>query len=212
MAGKPQDPEKRFWTKVNKDGPIPPTRPDLGPCWIWTACKNRTGYGKFGLGYRTILAHRYAYESIVGPVPVGLVLDHLCINPPCVNPHHLEPVTHRINTLRGTNPPAQNARKTVCKHGHPLSGANLVMIKGVRSCNECCRRNWRRTNKRRKAEHTAAILRGDLQTSRKLTPDLVRQIRAMDGIKSRRSIAAEFNVSPATVTYIMTGRLWRHVQ
>ena len=81
--------EERFWSKVNK----------TDTCWIWTAAKNQDGHGRFRHG-RLVLAHRFAYELLVGPIPKGLDLDHLCQNPACVNPAHLEPVTRKENTRR----------------------------------------------------------------------------------------------------------------
>lgn len=110
--------EDRFWAKVAKSTP--------GACWEWTASLTSTGYGQFNDGSRIRTAHRFAYELVVGPVPDGLVLDHLCRNATCINPAHLEPVTQRENIMRSpTAPPALNARKTHCKHGHELDGANL---------------------------------------------------------------------------------------
>jgi len=70
------------------------------------------------------MVHRIAYEFALGPIPDGLTLDHLCRNTICCNPAHLEPVTLRVNTLRGTSPIADNARKTHCKNGHPFDEAN----------------------------------------------------------------------------------------
>jgi len=97
------DIEARFWSKVNKDGPIPERRPDLGPCWLWTDVPNDMGYGVFGVGQKVVRAYRWSYERFVGPIPDGLMPDHLCHNPPCVRPDHLEPVTNRENCLRGDN-------------------------------------------------------------------------------------------------------------
>jgi hypothetical protein len=91
--------EVAFWAKVNKDGPLSAHRPDLGPCWLWTAAHHR--YGIFQPEKGNQLAHRIAYEMLVGPVPEGLELDHLCRVTLCVNPAHLEPVTHRENVRRG---------------------------------------------------------------------------------------------------------------
>lgn len=65
-------------------------------CWNWTAALNAFGYGRF----RGLLAHRVSYESLVGPIPDGLELDHLCRNRKCVRPEHLEPVTHDENYRR----------------------------------------------------------------------------------------------------------------
>lgn len=78
-----------------------PGRPDLGPCWLWTARMNRNGYGRACLNGKEPVAHRAVYECLVGPIPEGLILDHLCRRRNCVAPLHLEPVTHQENTLRG---------------------------------------------------------------------------------------------------------------
>lgn len=95
-------PENRFWEKVDKNGPIPERRPDLGPCWIWTATLSgpRGPYGQFFDGVRVVPAHRFAYELLVGPIPDGHHLDHICLNPPCVRPSHTEPVTLTENNRR----------------------------------------------------------------------------------------------------------------
>lgn len=71
-------------------------------CWLWQAKLNADGYGVFSISPElSVLAHRFAYEVAVGPIPDGLVTDHLCRNRRCVNPDHLEPVTSRENTIRG---------------------------------------------------------------------------------------------------------------
>jgi len=102
--------EERFWEKVRKsDG-----------CWEWLAYKNSDGYGTFRVDGRMVLAHRWAYEHLVGPIPPELECDHRCRNRACVNPAHLQLVSHKENVLRGVGPAAQHARKTVCKNGHPL--------------------------------------------------------------------------------------------
>lgn len=126
-------PEERFWPKVNKAGPTPPRRPDLGPCWLWVAALDRHGYGAFGItDKRVVRAHRFAYEALAAPILAGLELDHLCRNPPCVNPAHLEPVPHRENALRGESPSAQHARKETCPAGHTYDTYD-----GSRRCSEC---------------------------------------------------------------------------
>ncbi len=100
---------------------------------------------------RSVGGHRYAYEWLVGPIPEGLHLDHLCRNPGCVHPDHVEPVTPRENYLRGVSIVAQNARKTHCPKGHPLSGDNLYIHqkRGLRDCKECRREAVRRYRARR---------------------------------------------------------------
>jgi hypothetical protein len=123
-------------------------------CWPYPGCINKhTGYGKTWDRrlWRSSDAHRVAYELLVGPVPDGLVLDHLCRNRACCNPAHLEPVTMRENLRRGVSPSAQQARQTHCFRGHPLSGDNLVWVaRGrKRGCKECRRFNSRREYFRR---------------------------------------------------------------
>lgn len=134
--------EERFWAKVDKDGPIPEVRTDLGPCWVWTASTGNFGYGQFypGSGGRTVQAYRWAYEHFVGPVPKGMEPDHLCRNVLCVNyDRHLEVVTKAENILRGEAPPAQNARKTHCHRGHLLTEENVYRRKDRvgRDCRRC---------------------------------------------------------------------------
>ena len=92
---------RRFWAKVDKNGPVPEHRPDLGACWEWTAAKNKRGYGRFGLGSDVVIyAHRFAYRKAVGPIPEDREMDHLCENRSCVRPPHLEAVTHAQNCER----------------------------------------------------------------------------------------------------------------
>jgi HNH endonuclease len=139
-----------FWRKVNKDGPIPEHRPELGACWAWTGSRLPEGYGTFRVGTIVARAHRFAYEQFVGPIPEGLTIDHLCINPPCVNPAHLEPVTNAVNVLRGGNPAAENARKTHCARGHEFTAENTYIWKGGRYCKACHyvrSKKWRLTHK-----------------------------------------------------------------
>ena len=122
---------------------------DAAGCWIWTAGIDIHGYGKTTVtgrprGRATVGAHRAIYEFLRGPVPDGLQLDHLCRVRNCVNPDHLEPVTGRVNILRGTSSAARFATVTHCKYGHPYSGANLriITINGKfkqRACRACAR-------------------------------------------------------------------------
>lgn len=89
------------------------------------------------------LAHRVFYEHHVGPIPLGLTIDHLCKVTRCVNPDHLEPVTQRVNTLRGDGPSAVNARKTHCPHGHEYTPDNTYVRKaGGRICKTCSQQRY----------------------------------------------------------------------
>ena len=128
----------KFWSKVQVGG--------LFDCWAWRGGKQSGGYGALVVGSRTdgsrrvVLAHRWSYEYAVGPIEGGLDIDHLCRNRACVNPLHLEPVTHRVNCLRGVSPCAIHAQKTHCPHGHPY---DAVTRRGSRLC-RVCRRAGRR--------------------------------------------------------------------
>ena len=109
-------------------------------CWIWQA-GTTDGYGRFNKKY----SHRISYELYNGKIPEGLELDHLCRNRLCVNPNHLEAVTHRVNILRGNGISAKHAKKTHCPQGHEYSGNNLyVKPNGSRGCRECHKTEERR--------------------------------------------------------------------
>lgn len=130
---------KRFWSKVRKGR----------SCWLWLAGKCR-GYGHFAIrSRRGVLAHRVAYELLRGPIPDGLVIDHLCRNSSCVRPDHLEAVEQRENILRGCGVPAINARKMECKRGHRLVWPNLG-INGSRRFCRTCSRDWHREDRRKR--------------------------------------------------------------
>jgi hypothetical protein len=118
-------------------------------CWTWVGSRDPEGYGQSSRRGQVLKAHRMAWVALVGPIEDRLQLDHLCRFRACVRPAHLEPVTHRENTLRGIGPSARNARKTHCANGHSLSGSNLrITRRGNRECVEC-RRIWNRENMRR---------------------------------------------------------------
>ena len=111
-------------------------------CWQWIGAIQGDGYGtawdkriKKGC-----LAHRLIYELLVGPIPIGLTLDHLCRNRSCVNPAHLEPVCMKVNMLRGISPAANKARQTLCIRGHELD----VLKNGWRICRICVKDYKRR--------------------------------------------------------------------
>jgi len=119
----------RFMARVEK---LP------GSCWLWGGGKRGKGYGSFSVGGRGVYAHRFAYEQFVGPIPVGLVIDHLCRVRHCVNPEHLRAVTNRENVLCGAGLPAQCIRKTHCPAGHEYTTANTGRRRdGSRQCLAC---------------------------------------------------------------------------
>jgi hypothetical protein len=145
----------RFWSHVTKS-------PNPAGCWLWTGDDRLNKYGLFRIGSRATTAHRIAYEEMVGPIPAGLVIDHLCCNPACVNPSHLEPVTRQINTLRGLGPrlasermKARNRERTQCKHGHPYTPENTYHALDGRRCHRC-RAHWMREWRKRKKNMMAS--------------------------------------------------------
>lgn len=130
---------KRFTAKINYNGPL---RPKLGTrCWIWTGSIRDNGYGQFNAydgANHIVKAHIFAYEASEGNVPVGLELDHLCRNRACVNPAHLEPVTHTENVRRGAAGP-----RPFCPRGHRKDGVFLLHGKPCAYCLTCNRERAR---------------------------------------------------------------------
>lgn len=117
-------------------------------CWVWTGIKDKLGYGNFGFHGRKHTAHRASYLLLIGDIPEGLDVDHLCRNPSCVNPSHLEPVTRSENIRRGFS---HERAKTHCPQGHPYSGENLAVLStGHRRCRTCMaahRKAWKKKQK-----------------------------------------------------------------
>jgi len=99
-----------------------------GECWTW-ARTNADGYGVIYIGTKGKPMHVYAYEQLVGRIDPRLELDHLCRNRACFNPKHLQPVTHRVNLMRGKTIAAHNAKKTHCPAGHAYEGENLIVYR-----------------------------------------------------------------------------------
>lgn len=121
-------------------------------CIVWQGYKNKDGYGRLTVNNRQVLAHRHFYTLAVGEIPKGLTLDHLCNNPSCINPKHLEPVTLRENLLRGRT--GKNLLKTHCPRGHPYNNENTYLYKEkwrrCRACMKVATKNWYINNKKEK--------------------------------------------------------------
>lgn len=124
-------------------------------CWLWTDYVDpKNGYGAIRARGKVHKAHRVVYQAARGPIPPSLELDHKCRTRCCVNPDHLEAVTHRENVKRGVSIVAEQMAKTHCIHGHPLAGANLrtraTRYGTRRDCLVCTReQNARGTRKAR---------------------------------------------------------------
>lgn len=126
-------------------------------CWIAPVKKGKKYAVVLANNGKVWGAHRYAYTEIVGPIPDGLTLDHLCKRTDCVNPEHLEPVTGKVNTLRGNNPTAINARKTICANGHEFTPENTYLRpNGGRKCRTCVR-NAEHKYRARKNDHNRNV-------------------------------------------------------
>ena len=130
---------KRFYEKVDKDGPIPAKHPELGKCWIWTGAKDRKGYGNFAVGKgRTAKAHRFSFKLAFGwLLPKPFQVDHKCENTSCVRPKHLIHLLGYQNNEKSNSASAVNKRKTHCSKGHPFSEDNILRIGGRRICLAC---------------------------------------------------------------------------
>jgi hypothetical protein len=127
-------------------------------CWLWTGSINHKGYGTFHVARKTRGAHRVSYEMFVGPIPDGLEIDHLCRVRTCVNPDHLEAVTHHENLMRSEGITAQAARQQQCVNGHSFTPENIYQPpKGGRECLICkrARKNVARDRRRLLARQAA---------------------------------------------------------
>lgn len=136
--------EQRFWSKVDA----------TGSCWEWTGARSDTGYGSFHGPRGASNAHRTSWVLLMGPIPKGLVLDHLCRNRLCVNPDHLEPVTEQVNIRRGYSPMVRASLADTCPRGHSLADAYVVRRGGVatsRQCRPCLRERQRQEYRRKRA-------------------------------------------------------------
>ena len=140
--------DQRFWAQVKK----------TDTCWLWTSSLTTCGYGTFWTGSRRSAAHRWAYERFIGPIPEGMELDHLCRVRHCVNPAHVEPVTHAEN-MRRSGPFSPKAALTHCKNGHEFTPENTYPREGGRSGRRACRacnRQAQRAYRARKAARGAS--------------------------------------------------------
>lgn len=135
----PLPPEKRIWKFVEKKGPLPTNKPELGYCWVWKGAKHGKGYGHFNWSSRQkTMAHRAMWRILVGEIPESLQLDHLCLNTFCVNPVHLEPVTNTENMARAVT------NRKFCRNDHDLTIEGTVMVGKRRMCVRCNRERFAR--------------------------------------------------------------------
>lgn len=193
----------RFLSKCER--PEDPTA-----CWLWAGAKSTAGYGYIrddpANGGRAVPAHRVAYQLFVGAIPNGLELDHLCRTPGCVNPRHLEPVSHSVNVARGESIPARFARRSHCPAGHDLRAPGALIFKATgntRRASRCrlCHNNW--TLQRYYSRHDG------IRFNHRVTQAHVARIVVLRTMRQTiKEIAANVELPRGTVESILGGRRW----
>lgn len=185
----------RFLAKIDK------TSNENG-CWVWTGALAH-GYGRFRFDNRTVQATRFSW-FIHKKVQPTYELDHLCENPPCVNPDHLQDVTHKENILRASTAPTTiNKAKVSCLNGHVFDTANTYITKsGKRHCRACERARDQKRYAKRYADYKSKKTNDSEPISNKLKPEDIQNILLrIDNGESVRSLALEYNVSPPAIRY-----------
>jgi hypothetical protein len=184
--------EEMFWRHVNFDGPLPEHHPELGACWLWTASTNNWGYGEVGRtvqgAFKLHKAHRYAYEHTYGPLPDGKLACHHCDRPACVNPSHMFPGTHQMNS------DDKYAKDRASHEGHSYGDDHWTHRK----------------------PGTSPIIgtKGEANPGAKLTDDAVREIRRRyaAGDVSQTALAKEYGVSQTVIFHLLKRNTWKHVE
>lgn len=162
------DPVDYFWERVDKSG-------GFDACWPWLKGINGNGYGSASWFGKIRATHRIAYELVIGPIPEGMDLDHVChtrdrscqggrtcAHRRCVNPAHLEPVPNLVNVMRGQSPHARAARQTHCEQGHEFTAENTRVYPSrpnARVCLTCKRAAASETQRRKGKEHWREYMR-----------------------------------------------------
>ena len=196
--------DARFWTKVDKDGPV--WEAHGTSCWEWTGALTSAGYGTFTQQRRRIYSHRAAYEALVGPIPAGLEIDHLCRNTRCLRPDHLEPVPPRVNKARGDSPSAHFGRRTCCAHGHEYTPENTRWRRHGRNglsrrCVACALQREEERKLRRWAQGRKHIVKMDAARAAAVRED-------RRGGMTLKDLARKYGVGTTTIQRVVYALSW----
>lgn len=198
--------EDRFWDKVDKNGPIPKHRPELGPCWLWMGSKQPSGYGIMKINSKKVRVHRLAWQLTHGSIPDGLWVLHHCDNPLCVNHNHLFLGDH-----------LDNIKDKVAKN-RQAKGAELTAkarLHNIRWGDDNPARKYPERMARGKRHglylHPEKRPRGEKHGRARLTAEQVAEIRTQyaTGKVYQKDLARRYGVSQSQISHIICDKAWR---
>lgn len=213
---------ERFWSKIDKNGPVPAHRPDLGPCHLWTAGCTPQGYGAFKVGDSNYAAHRVAWTLVNGPISADLLACHHCDNPPCCNLAHLFEGTQADNIAdcvrKGRAAHVERHSSVTRPECRPRGDRHPARIHPERLA--CGDQHYSRLHPERLSRgdqhpartHPERLARGEANGSAILNSSDVRAIRQRRALKEKViALAREYGVSTTTIKNICNGTAWGHV-
>lgn len=214
MAPRPQTLANRFWGKVDKNGPLPTHRPELGPCWVWTGNRPDKRYGQLWTkrsdgSESNTSAHRISWELHHGPTSSGLYVCHHCDNPACVRPTHLFLGTAADNNRDCQEKGRQARGATHFSRTHPER-----IARGARHGSRTKPGALPRGDDHPSHQHPENVLRGAEVGTAKLTEAHVREVRILfgSGAWTKKALADRFGVTRTLIYLVVTRKAWRHVE